>query len=155
MKILVAVDGSPFSEAAVREVTTRTWSAGTEVEVLSVAHPLPFIPEPTFTGIAAHYQSLEDERRRSAENVAAAARAIGEKAPDLRVTTQVLDGSPKRVIVEEAERWQADLTIVGSHGYGPVKRFVLGSVAQAVAQHAHCSVEVVRSRDLLAASHQQ
>ena len=49
------------------------------------------------------------------------------------------------MIVEEAERWGADLILVGSHGYGSVKRFMLGSVSQAVATHAPCSVEIVRA----------
>jgi nucleotide-binding universal stress UspA family protein len=50
------------------------------------------------------------------------------------------------VIVEEAEKWGADLIVLGSHGYGPMSRFLLGSVAHAVALHAPYSVEIVRSR---------
>jgi nucleotide-binding universal stress UspA family protein len=83
--------------------------------------------------------------------VAKAAKEIAEQASSLRVVTEVLDGSPKKVIVEEAERWGADLIVIGSHGYGPVRRFLLGSVSQAVALHAPCSVEIVRSRHLLTA----
>lgn len=87
---------------------------------------------------------MEEERRLATEKVARAAEQIREKAPALRITTEVFEESPKKVIVEEAERWRADLIIVGSHGYGPVKRFLLGSVSQAVALHAPCSVEIVR-----------
>jgi nucleotide-binding universal stress UspA family protein len=58
----------------------------------------------------------------------------------------VIDGSPKQVIVEQAEQWGADLIVMGCHGFGPVKRFLLGSVSQAVAVHAPCSVEIVRLR---------
>ena len=57
----------------------------------------------------------------------------------------MIDGSPKQVIVEQAEQWGADLIVVGCHGFGPVKRFLLGSVSQAVAVHAPCSVEIVRA----------
>lgn len=56
------------------------------------------------------------------------------------VTVQVLAGSPQSVILEEAERWKADLIVVGSHGYGTWHRLVLGSVSQAVVSHAKCSV---------------
>jgi nucleotide-binding universal stress UspA family protein len=62
------------------------------------------------------------------------------------VTTEVLTGSPKRIIVEEAETWGADLIVVGSHGYRGWERLLLGSVSQAVVSHADCSVEVVRCR---------
>lgn len=69
---------------------------------------------------------------------------IRENAPDLKVAVEALEGSPKTVIIEEAERWGANLIVLGSHGYGALKRFLLGSVAHAVVLHAPCSVEVVR-----------
>jgi nucleotide-binding universal stress UspA family protein len=50
------------------------------------------------------------------------------------------------VILKEASRWQADLILLGCHGYGNVKRFLLGSVSQAVALHAPCSVQIVRTK---------
>ena len=59
--------------------------------------------------------------------------------------SKVLDGSPKRVILEEAERWNAELILVGCHGYGAAIRFVLGSVSHAVALHARRSVEIART----------
>jgi nucleotide-binding universal stress UspA family protein len=62
------------------------------------------------------------------------------------VRTKILDGLPADVIVEEARDWSADLIVVGSHGYGFMKRMLLGSVAGAVVANAPCSVHVVRSR---------
>jgi nucleotide-binding universal stress UspA family protein len=61
--------------------------------------------------------------------------------------TEVLTGSPKRVIVEEAEKWGADLVVVGSLGYRSWERLLLGSVSQAVTLHAECSVLVVREKN--------
>lgn len=66
--------------------------------------------------------------------------------PGLTVTSEVLVGSPKQLIVDEAERWQADLVVLGTHGHGAPGRFLLGSVAHSVVLHAPCSVEVVRRR---------
>jgi nucleotide-binding universal stress UspA family protein len=43
-----------------------------------------------------------------------------------------------------ADLWGADLIVVGSHGRRGVDRYLMGSVSEAVALHAHCSVEVVR-----------
>jgi nucleotide-binding universal stress UspA family protein len=48
------------------------------------------------------------------------------------------------VIVEEAERWGADLIVMGSRGLGAWNRLLLGSVSSAVVHHAKCSVEIVR-----------
>jgi nucleotide-binding universal stress UspA family protein len=62
----------------------------------------------------------------------------------LQVITAVLSGNTKDVILEEAQEWAADLIVVGSHGRRGFKRFLLGSVSEAVAMKAHCSVVVVR-----------
>jgi nucleotide-binding universal stress UspA family protein len=68
----------------------------------------------------------------------------------LRVSTEIVRGHPKHAIIDEAEAWDADLIVVGSHGYRGLTKLWLGSVSQAVASHAKCSVEIVRSRDLAA-----
>jgi nucleotide-binding universal stress UspA family protein len=146
MKILFATDGSPFSQAAASEIIQRSYPRGTEVKIISVFHPWPFIPEPTLMLTAAHYESLEQGRNRATEIVENTAKKISESAPQLVVTTAVLEGLPKQVIIEEAERWGADWIILGSHGYGPVRRFLLGSVSQSVVLNAPCSVEIVRLR---------
>jgi nucleotide-binding universal stress UspA family protein len=61
-----------------------------------------------------------------------------------KVETAVEEGDPKSTIVEDAARWHADLIVLGSHGRKGVDRFLMGSVSDAVARHAPCSVEVVR-----------
>lgn len=60
----------------------------------------------------------------------------------------MIDGTPKVVIIGEAENWDADLVLVGSHGHGHIEKlkYGLGSVSQAVATHAPCSVEIVRCK---------
>ena len=57
------------------------------------------------------------------------------------------EGSPKQAILQEAEKFDADLIVVGSHGRGAVRRFLLGSISQSVALHAKCSVEIARKKD--------
>jgi nucleotide-binding universal stress UspA family protein len=61
------------------------------------------------------------------------------------VSADVLFGSPESRIVETAEQMQADLIVVGSHGYNRWERLLLGSVSDSVIHHAPCSVLVVRS----------
>jgi nucleotide-binding universal stress UspA family protein len=140
------VDGSPCSEAAVREVIGRPWPPDTEVRIISVAHVIPFIPDPFLVGAASYFEDQEEKQQQVKAIVAKTAQTLSENAPQLRVSTATFEGSPKHLIVEEAERWNADLILLGSHGHGPVGRFLLGSVSQAVAAHAPCSVEIVRLR---------
>ncbi len=145
MKVLVATDGSASGDAAVGAAVARPWPDGTSIEVLTVIHTaVPFILDPTYTVAFIHIDQLEKARKHAPEVVEQAASRL--RAPGRHVTVQVLEGAPKHLIVEEAERWHADLIMVGTHGHGPVGRFLLGSVAHAVVLHAPCSVEVVRSR---------
>jgi nucleotide-binding universal stress UspA family protein len=148
MKVLLAIDGSDCSLAAVREVADRHWPEGTVIKVFAaVTTWFPSTPDPLLIG-AAMYQDLMDTERKRLQQLVQSTGAELRKSKyseDLKIETAVVDGSPKEVIVEEAERWGADLILIGSHGYGAVKRFMLGSVSQAVATHAPCSVEIVRA----------
>ena len=149
MKVLLAFDGSPCSLAAVKEVAIRRWPTGTTVKLLAVVTTwIPGIPDPFLIGAAIYVDSMEAERKRLHKLVDTTASELRKSKADgkLRIETMVVDGSPKEVIVEEAETWGADLVLIGSHGYGNVKRFMLGSVSQAVATHAPCSVQIVRAR---------
>lgn len=149
MKILLAIDGSPSSEAAVTEVASKSWPEDTEVKILSVVKvAIPEIPDPLLILESAYLELKERELKRLTTIVEEAASKLrkSESGKRLKIETEILDGSPKEVIVDEAERWGADLIVIGSHGYGNVKRFLLGSVSQSVAAHAPCSVEIIRSR---------
>ena len=148
MKILLATDGSPCSEAAVEEVARRPWPADTQVRVISVFEPpAPLVAEPYM--VPAGYfeeagRALREQAREAAERAAARLRDVQNGA---QVSNEVLTGSAKRTIVEEAEGWGADLVVVGSHGYKSWERMLLGSVSQAVAAHARCSVLIVRCKE--------
>lgn len=146
MKILLAVDGSPCSLAAVDEAARRPWPAGSEIEIVSAME----MPTPVVVGTLPMPNSYYGEWEKALEDQAAAntARALTrfqEKGgAGINVTTKVLRGEPKVAILEEAEHWGADLLIVGTHGYNAFERFWLGSVSRAIASHAHCSVLIVR-----------
>lgn len=148
MRILVAIDGSEHSEAAVDEIAHRHSPADSEVRVISVVNPpMPLSAESLATSAGYHgeLEKIERERARRAIKKAAARLRKSLEGGSVKITTKVLSGSPKRVILEEAEAFGADLIVVGSHGHGMLERFLLGSVSQAVALHAKCSVEIVRS----------
>ncbi len=152
MKILLPTDGSAYSDAAIQALIHRPWPEDTEVRIISVANAIPETWDPLLVGSALHIDSLNEERRIAERNVADAAKKVASGASLLKVSTQVLEGSPKAAIIKDAEEWGADLIMLGSHGYGAAMRFLLGSVAQAIVLHAPCSVELVRAPKVKAVS---
>ena len=145
MRILLAIDGSPSSNAAVDEVCRRPWPAGTEVLHITVRSSLDMIT--LHESLAQPIESkniFEHPDWKEVKFLEDAATELEQHAPEIRVKTMLLEGRPKDVILDEAELWGADLIVVGSHGYGAIRRFMLGSVSFAVALNASCSVEIVR-----------
>ena len=144
MKILLATDGSNHSEAAVDEIARKPFPAQSELLVISVFEMPAFPIAVPWAGV-----DFDAELGRTAtvavEKAAVKLRA-GAEGCKLKITTKVVSGSPKRVILEEAEAFDADLIVLGARGLGAWDRLLLGSVSQAVVAHAECSVEVVRSR---------
>lgn len=143
MRILLAIDGSEHSEAVIDEVDRQHFPADSEIRVISVIEPLHF-PYLSLNLVSlSFYEETENNIRAMVEKAAAKLR-VDKKNQQLKVTTKILSGLPKEVILEEAEAFGADLIVMGSHGYGSLERFLLGSVSQAVVLHAKCSVEIVR-----------
>jgi len=144
MKILLAIDGSPHSQDAVDEIIRRPWPTGSAVRVVSVIRPYT----PPATDVVLAGATIDDIRARQLQDAEQLTTHAGERvtAPGLSVETVVREGDPRSAILDEAEGWGADLIVVGSHGRTGLKRLFLGSIAQAIVAHAHCSVEVVRRR---------
>jgi len=152
LKILLAIDGSLFSDAAVGDVAAKPWPPGSEVRIISVVEP-PLLPTvETWVPPDDYIESLERAGEDQANSVIKTAvdRIDKTQGDRLRVSTEIVRGHPKHAIIDAAEAWDADLIVVGSHGYRGLTKLWLGSVSQAVASHAKCSVEIVRSRDLAA-----
>lgn len=144
MKILLAIDDSRYSSDATEEVAARPWPAGTIVRVLSAVDITPLAAEPVFIANL-DIDTMRDEiGRRYEKLMARAADSLREKG--LSAETVLRQGDPRSVIVDEAKEWDADLIVVGSHGYSGLKRWLLGSVAHSIVSHAPCSVEVVRKK---------
>lgn len=148
MKILIATDGSAFSRTAIdacRNIIADP--EHTSIKLISVTEdPTPIGPDP-FTTSEEYSNEMERALHQQAKKILERAEShikttFSEPVSDL--TTEVVMGSPARVIVNRAREWEADLIVVGSHGAGFWSRMLLGSVSNSVVHHAPCSVLVAR-----------
>lgn len=134
IRILVALDGSPESDAALEVVSTRRWPGDTQACILTVLDTRLSMTFPTFQGNDV-LKSVQETGRLAAKQLHDAG---------LDASPLYLPGDPKRAIVSQAQQWKADCIFLGTHGLGRARRFLLGTAAAAVVSRAHCSVEVVR-----------
>ena len=145
MRVLIAVDDSEWSKAAIQFVETMTWPAKTEMVVLSVAPAIylayslgdipggmPMVSDDVVKGWLRHHEDI-------ATRYAGQVREIGFDARPLAGS-----GDPRALILETAAHEKTDLIVVCSHGRSGLKKLLLGSVSSYVVTHAHCSVLVVK-----------
>lgn len=147
MKVLLAIDGSVYSDAAVAEVARRPWPSQSEVKVITVVE-MPLMPAMDPWPVSpAYFEHLVTTLRNAGQSVIDSAlktlKDAGQQSLD--VTSEMTQGPPAQAILEEAEKWGADLIVMGSRGLGTFNRLLLGSVSNTVVHHAKCSVEIVRS----------
>ena len=146
-QVLLATDGSDCSIGAAHAVAAEIWPQGSVFKLLSVQESLIVGNEME----AAHPNSLIEELIATAQD---RARSAVEQAKDILQragltvddASSVLPGEPRSVILDKAKKWGADLIVLGSHGRRGLDRLLVGSVSEAVAVHASCSVRVVRAR---------
>jgi nucleotide-binding universal stress UspA family protein len=146
-RILAATDFSAPGDAAVREAFELARQGGARLDLLHVIAHDP-VPNPLY----AHYEvddaRLPEEHARLRQQLAG---RLADLAPDaargasLTVTTHVREGAPTGVILALADECGADLLVVGTHGHDGLEHLILGSVAERLVRHAHCSVLVVRA----------
>jgi nucleotide-binding universal stress UspA family protein len=139
MKILVGIDDSKFSGDVLQAVIAQFRPEHIEVRVLHVLQPSAPAPPQMAPGYAPELDDQKKPAHELVERIASELRCGG-----FKVDTAVEVGDIREKIIDAAEEWRADLIVVGSHGRSGIPRFLLGSVAEFVARHAKCSVEIVR-----------
>jgi nucleotide-binding universal stress UspA family protein len=140
MKVLVAIDDSKFSEAALKAVASQYRPTETQVRVVHVLQPIAVSTPPQMS--PDYTPELRDQAKEADKLVQKAAQSLRTKG--FQVDTEIDKGDIRERILDAAQNWHADLILLGSHGRGGLSRLLLGSVAESVARHAPCSVEVVR-----------
>ena len=148
--IVVGIDYSELGDLALEKAYELAQERGTtDLHVVHV-HPRTEATdqEPWSESLDADLGAASKRLREHVENVVRRSSGGTElPAPFRQVVTHLRsDGAPKS-IAQLASDVDADLIIVGTHGRKGVKRWVLGSVAEATVRHAACAVLVVRPPD--------
>ncbi|MFL5686876.1 MAG: universal stress protein [Chloroflexota bacterium] len=144
MNVLLAIDGSDASMSAVAAAAALPTSPGSIVEVVTVI-PDSFAPEGAVWPNVVRVEPPNDRERIYGD----VSRRLLEISDRLRtdgrtIEVRVLDGRPATKIVAEAERFEADLIVMGARGLSPVRRLLVGSVSSEVVDHAPCPVLIAR-----------
>ena len=143
--ILVALDGSRDSEAAIRTIVERHWPLNTQFRLVTV------VDDRLESAVAwpGNYaqQWVRDHDREARES---ACRIVEKHASELhgaglRVETHIYHGEPKQALLDAARDLATDCIFIGAHGLHHEGRPSLGAVASAIANRAPCSVEIIRA----------
>lgn len=145
-RIVVAIDGSPSSQAALHEIASRPWAEGTQFRLVTAIDPHleTIMARPGFFADQ-FVQGTDESGREWIMRMMEAASQILSRA-GLEVSTHIFDGDPKEAILRASEEWPAACVFLGAVGLHHGSRLTLGTVASSVASRAPCSVEIVRPR---------
>ena len=141
-KILVPFDGSATSERALQEAINLAKHHQAQLELVHVFEDILYWVDENYI----NYAELQETIKTSSAKTLKQAQALVQQA-GLTAETKLLEAKSERmanVILAEAERWQAELIVIGTHGRSGFSRLVLGSVAEGVVRSASMPVLLVR-----------
>ncbi len=141
-KIILATDFSDTSKDASYNALLLAQTFKAELKALHVFDPSAWnVPSHHYLATDASVGGPEEARQRGKDNLEELAKSF-----DLEVETIFTEGDPGHEIVRVAEELNADLVVLGTHGYSGWKRFTIGSVAELVVRHAPCAVLTIRPK---------
>ena len=138
-RVLLATDGSEASIAASQAIAKMSWPEDTEVRVISVVNPMVYSLEEL--GVTGNQST--DYAHRAIEKAV----QVLSDAP-VRISGEIIAGNPARQITARGKDWGADLIVLGTNERRGLSRWLFGSTSAAVAKRAHCSVRVIREKDV-------
>ena len=143
-QIVVGVDGSPASRAALEWAGEEAVGHGSELVVLTAWLPTPPPLAGTSSTLPTHgaIDAREDARETAKELLMETIRDVLGEDPPVLVHPQVKEGHAAKLLIDLSE--DADVLVVGSRGHGGFAGMLLGSVSQHVAAYAKCTVVVAR-----------
>lgn len=142
-RIVVGVDGSTSSARAVEWGAEQARLEGRELLLFNGANPRPhsWVDESAFD-----LPAFQDAVRLGGEDLVESARSVvRDYDPTIVVRTQVILSDPRQALLELSA--DATMLVLGSHGRGPLRSLLLGSVSATVSQQARCPVVILRPQD--------
>ena len=144
--ILFATDGSPSAEEAQREAFELAQRFDVPLVVVSVVHPVvPAVGYSSYGYANVIAELAEAEHHRVSALLAAVAGAA--EAEAIHCSTVAVDGLVVEEICKKATEYDAQIVVVGSHGWGAARRLLSGSISTGLVHSAPCPVLVVRPRE--------
>ena len=140
-RIIVGVDGSDSSRAALSWAYDEAAHHGASITVVAVWQPpsMPMIPPYGSLPVEGYDTQPKNDALALLERYVA---DLEVRTPEVEVRTSVEEGNPAKVLIERSK--EAELLVVGSRGHGGFAGMLLGSVSQHVVAHSECPVVVVR-----------
>ena len=142
--ILVATDGSSYSEAASREAVAMAKDCGANLTVVTAMHAESSAPLDIVSSQMQKDMIAGREMTAGEVNIRFVRRLAEEQ--QIKISALIYGGSPADVIIHSARERKADLIVVGSHGRTGLDRILLGSVAERIIGTADCATLVVKAR---------
>jgi nucleotide-binding universal stress UspA family protein len=145
-RILVAVDGSRTSDAALREALELARHAHARLRIVHVIDSPYDYPDVMFGHVAGDFEDLQHAWQKAGQAMLDQALAVAREVP-FEAEGELIETAGRRLpdaIVDEARRWGADLIVVGTHGRRGLDRLLLGSVAEGISRTSPVSVLLVR-----------
>jgi nucleotide-binding universal stress UspA family protein len=142
--IVVGTDGSERALIAVREALALAKMSGAKLHLLHVLSPISALKFANTAAAKVETDRVQEEAKVVKEQLVAEAERLG--VPNASVETLFAEsGDVADTLVGAAEKVNADLVVLGNRGMTGMKRFVLGSVPNAVAHRCPCSVLIVNT----------
>jgi nucleotide-binding universal stress UspA family protein len=138
-KILVPVDGSEHANRALDFALDLAQKYSAEILVMTVVHYPPLVEVPL--NMVAYYETVKASYEKVLSEALEKAKTA---APDLNVTSKLMEGYPADRIIETAQEGKFDIIVMGRRGQGHLRHTLLGSVSDRVADLAPCGLFIIR-----------
>jgi len=139
MRILLATDGSEYSEEAAKLLTCLNFTPQDEITVFHAVSWIPFLYDEE-----SYYSALKEIKKELAPKVLDSALEILGHVP-ANVSAAIIDGSPEEYIVDTAEESGMDMIVMGARGIKGIKTLFVGSVTRVVASRSTKPVLIARA----------